>query len=322
MKSNIPEDAKELRRIWGAFRSSRVLMTANNYRIFDYLAEPQSARTVSKKLGTDLRATEILLDALAGMGLLVKQKSRYLNTASASHLLVSGTPHYQGDIIRHADILWKNWSGLDEVMKTGQPSHKAHDQEAFILGMHNIASLKAGDVIKAIGLKGVRTALDLGGGPGTYSIEMAKKGVRVTLFDHPETIAIARKVVEKERITGITFASGDFLVDDIGTGYDLIFLSQILHAYSEEDNLRLLKKCGKALNSQGRIVIQEFYIDEDRTRPLQSALFSVNMLVNTEGGRCYPPQEIKNWFSKIGLQATTERFLDDTILITGTYSTS
>jgi len=48
------------------------------------------------------------------------------------------------------------------------------------------------------GLKGVKTALDLGGGAGTYSIEMAKRGVSGTLFDRPETIEIAKRVIEKE----------------------------------------------------------------------------------------------------------------------------
>jgi ubiquinone/menaquinone biosynthesis C-methylase UbiE len=318
IKKNL-EEVAELRRIWGAFRDSRVLMTANNFKIFDYLVKPQTAKTVSRRTNADMRATGILLDALTGIGLLQKNNNKYRNAKIADHFLVSGRPHYQGDIIRHADNLWKNWSGLDEVMKTGKPSRGARDQEAFILGMHNIASLKAKDVIRSIGLSGVRTALDLGGGPGTYSIEMAKKGVRVTLFDQPGTIAIARKVVEKERVTDITFVSGDFLVNDIGKGYDLIFLSQIVHAYSEKDNLRILRKCRKALNMGGRIVIQEFHINEDRTSPAHSALFSVNMLVNTEGGRCYSPPEIKGWLSKIGLRPTLERSLDDAILISGTY---
>jgi len=320
MKKEVTREAKELRKIWGAFRSSRVLMTANNYRIFDHLTKPQPAKAVSRKLNTDLRATEILLDALTGLDILKKQKNRYGNTGMASKLLVSGSPYYQGDIIRHADTLWKNWSGLDEVIKTGNPARKAHYHEAFILGMHNIASLKSKEVMKRIGLKGVRTALDLGGGPGTYSIEMAKQSVDVTLFDYPETIKIAKRVAEKENITGVTFVGGNFFYDDVGGGYDLIFISQILHAYSEKDNLRLLRKCKKSLNSNGRIAIQEFYINKERTHPAQSSLFSVNMLVNTEGGRCYAPEEIKSWLLRAGLKIAGERLLDDTIIITGLYS--
>ena len=320
MKSRISEDAKYLRKIWSSFRPARVLITANNYRVFDHLTKSRSAKTISKKLNIDLRATEILLNALTGLGLLIKQKGKYRNTSITSKFLVSESPYYQGDIIRHMDTLWKNWSGLDEVIKTGKPYHKACDHEAFILGMHNIASLKAKDIIKKIGLKDVKTALDLGGGPGTYSIEMRRKGVNVTLFDYPETIDIAMKVIEKERINKINLISGDFMSDDIGNSYDLIFISQIFHAYSEKENLQLLRKCKKALNDGGRVVIQDFYIDRDKTRPVQNALFSVNMLVNTAGGRCYSSEEIKSWLLRIGLKGIKEQFIDDNILIMGYYS--
>lgn len=315
--SSIREEAMKVREIWGAFRSSRVLITANNYRVFDLLIKPQSAKAISQKLKTDLRATEILLDALTGLGFLKKSNRKYRNTSISNHFLVKGEPYYQGDIIKHADNLWRNWSSLDEVVKTGKPSQKARDYDAFILGMHNLASLKAKDVMKTIGLKGVKKALDLGGGPGTYSMEMAKKGVRVTLFDHPEAIEVAKRLIEKEGVKGINFIKGDFMVDDICRDYDLIFVSQILHSYSEENNLMILRKCKKALNNGGRIIIQDFYISDNRTHPVQSALFSVNMLVNTWGGRSYSPKEIKRWLSEAGFKNIKERPMDDTVLIEG-----
>jgi ubiquinone/menaquinone biosynthesis C-methylase UbiE len=313
--SSIHKEAMKLRDIWSGFRFARVLITANNYRVFDLLTKPQSARAISQELKTDLRATEILLDALAGLGLLKKSADKYRNTAVSNRFLVQGNTLYQGDIIRHADYLWKNWSDLDQIVKTGKPSQRARDYETFILGMHDLAILKAKDVMKAIGLKGVKTALDLGGGPGTYSVEMAKRSMKVTLFDHPAAIEIAKRLIGEMK--GIRFMSGDFTVDDIGRGYDLIFISQVLHAYSEEDNFLILKKCAKSLNRQGRIVIQEFYISENRTYPVKSALFSVNMIVNTQAGRCYSPGEIKKWLSKTGLKNIHEKRMDDTVLIMG-----
>jgi ubiquinone/menaquinone biosynthesis C-methylase UbiE len=317
--SKMNEQVKTLREIWSGFRSARVLITANNYRIFDYLTKPQSASAISYQLKTDLRATEILLNALTGLELLRKSANEYRNTSLSNRFLVKGAPYYQGDIIRHADYLWKNWSALDEVVQTGKPSQRARDYEAFILGMHNLATIKARDVIKAIGLRKVRTALDLGGGPGTYSIAMVKRGVQVTLFDHPEAIEIAKKIIDREGGKDINFIRGDFMGDDIGDGYDLIFISQIFHSYSADDNLLILRKCAKSLNRQGRIVIQDFYISENGTRPVQSVLFSVNMLVNTQAGRCYSPREIKKWLSKSGLKNICEKRMDDTVLLIGSY---
>jgi len=317
--SSIHKEVMKLREIWSGFRSARVLMTANNYRVFDLLTKPQSTRAISQELKTDLRATEILLDALTGLGLLKKAADKYRNTAVSNRFLVQGNTLYQGDIIRHADYLWKNWSDLDQIVKTGKPGQRARDYEAFILGMHNLAILKAKDVMKAIGLKEVKTALDLGGGPGTYSVEMAKRGVKVTLFDSPAAIEIAKRLIGEKNMKGISFMSGDFTVDDIGQGYGLVFISQVLHSYSKEDNFLILRKCAKALDRNGTVVIQEFYISGDRTHPVQSALFSVNMLVNTQAGRCYPTKEIKGWLSKSGLNNIHEKPMDDTVLIIGSY---
>jgi ubiquinone/menaquinone biosynthesis C-methylase UbiE len=312
---SILEEVRELRKLWGGFQSSRVLLTANNYRIFDFLIKPQPTNAIARKLKTNLRATEILLDAVTGIGLLKKSRGRYSNAPIAAKFLVRGSVYYHGDILRHADSLWQNWSELDKIIKTGKPIRKAHDHEAFIMGMHNIALLKVKSVIKAVGTGGVKTALDLGGGPGTYSIEMAKKGVNVTLFDRTETVKIARRVVKKEGIKNVDFIEGDFVRDDIGRGYDLILASQILHSLPEKDNLSLLKKCKRALNKCGRIVIQEFHLLKDRAHPLQGALFSVNMLVNTEGGRSYSPDEMKTWLSKAGFKKIEEKLMDEAVII-------
>ncbi|MCL5022083.1 MAG: acetylserotonin O-methyltransferase [Nitrospirae bacterium] len=311
------DEARELRRIWGGFQAARVLLTANNYRVFDYLKTPKTASAVAAALKTDKRAAEILMDALTGLGLLQKTGVKYRNTPLSARLLVRDSPRYQGDIIRHADILWKNWSGLDSVIRTGRPHRAAHEQESFIRGMHNLAVFKAEKVMRTIGLRGVKTALDLGGGPGTYAIEMAGKGVKVTLFDRPETIRIARSVVKKSGAKEITFLRGDILTDDIGGGYDLIFISHVLHSCSEEESFRIIRKSRAALNPGGRIAVQEFFIEKDRTRPVRSALFSVNMLVNTPAGRCYSSQEIGRWLSRAGFGQIQEKMREDTVLVLG-----
>lgn len=317
--SNVLQQAAEIRKIWSGFQGARVLITANNYRVFDYLEKQRSANLLSKKLKTDPRATEILLDALCGLGLLRKQGVKYKNTSLASRFLVTGKPYYQGDIVRHVDVLWDNWSGLDTILRTGVPFRKSRNHEAFILGMHNLASLKAKKIIDSIGIKGVQTALDLGAGPGTYAFEMARRGVEVTLFDTPETIDIAKAVVREhgKEAARINFRVGDFINDDIGKGFDLVFMSQIAHSYSDKDNIMLLKKCRKSLNSGGRAVIQEFLISDDRTTPLPSALFSINMLVNTTSGRCYSPKEMRSWFRKAGFRDIKKQLVNDGVLVSG-----
>jgi cyclopropane fatty-acyl-phospholipid synthase-like methyltransferase len=213
--------------------------------------------------------------------------------------------------------MWDRWSDLDTIVKTGKPSQRSRNHKAFILGMHNIAVTKAKEVVSGVGLRGVKRVLDLGCGPGTYSMEIAGNGVEVTLFDLPETIKIARDVVSRSRanLAKVRFMDGDFLRDDIGSGYDLILISQIVHMFSGNVNMMLLKKCRKALNANGRVVVHDFLINEARTMPPWSSLFAINMLVSTEGGRTYSPSDIKGWFLKAGFRSVRKKTVVDGVLV-------
>ncbi len=314
----VQDDLAGLRKLYLGFISSRVILTANNLGIFDNLKKASSATVIAGKLKIDPRATEILLDALTGIGLVSKSGAgRYRNAPVSSRYLVKGLRLYQGDIIRHASTMWQNFSALDEVVRTGRPARRGFDHESFIMGMHNLTVLRTESLIKAVELKSVKTMLDLGGGPGTNAIAIAKKGIKATVFDLPGTIKITKKVARRESVKGIRFIAGDFHVDGIGSGYDLILLSQILHAFSAEENIALLRKCETAVNPGGRVVVQEFPIDETRTAPPHSALFSVNMLVGTEKGRCYSPKEMKRWLAETGFKNIIIKYLPETVLIMG-----
>ena len=317
MNNNLMQQLQVFMRLAGGFRASRVVLTANNYAVFECLKAPKTAKELAGKIRTDPRATEILLDAITALGLLRKTGSKYRNTPLAAKFLVKDSPWYQGDMLRHSDTLWKNWSGLDEIVKTGLPNRAGgRDHESFIRAMHNNAVFRAKAVVDAIGLNGLKAALDLGGGPGTYSRELSRRGIAVTLFDLPDTISIAKKIVQKSPGGKIDFIGGDFHSDDIGRGYDLVFISQILHSLSQNEGLALLKKSRASLNPGGKIAIHEFFLEKDRARPATGALFSINMLVNTAGGRCYSPQEMKAWLLKTGFRRIKTTLLGDTVVLT------
>jgi 3-hydroxy-5-methyl-1-naphthoate 3-O-methyltransferase len=319
MNKSIANQAQEFAKLWGGFRAARVVLTANNYSIFEHLRIARTAGQVADILETNFRATEILLDAVTSLGLLAKQGKNYKITALAKQFLLKENPAYQGDMLRHADSLWKSWSNLDVVVKTGMPTRsKSRDHEAFIRAMHNNAVFRAPVVVNALDLRKVKTALDLGGGPGTYSIELAKHNIAVTLFDMPSTLEVSKTFIQKSKANTIVLKPGDFHDDPIGKGYDLVLLSQVFHSYSEEENYALLEKVRNALNPNGRVAIHEFFLKPNRAYPPAGALFSINMLVNTSKGRSYSPQEMKKWLAKAGFKNVREKLMRDTVLVTGT----
>ena len=90
------------------------------------------------------------------------------------------------------------------------------------------------------------------------------------------------------------------LLDDLGTGYDLVMLNAICHMFSEEQNRHLFRRARKALAPNGRLVMQDFVLNPQKTGPTQAALFSLNMLVSTESGASYSESEYTGWMKGAG----------------------
>lgn len=314
-------ELQDLRRMWGGFQASQVIMSANELGVFERLTRQRTAVEVARLIKGQTRGTEILLDALAGIDLVTKSGKKYRNKPVCDKYLVKGRPMYQGDILAHTKHIYDRWARLGQVVRTGEPTPRPEGGfEAFIMGMHNLSISRSPELLRAIGLKGVKSMLDLGGGPGTHAINISKRGMQATIFDMPETIRIAKKVARKEGGKGLKYIAGDFHYDNIGKGYDLILMSQILHSNSHDENARLIAKCARALNPGGMIAVHEFPIDETLTAPPFSALFSINMLVATPGGRCYRPSEIKGWLREAGMRGVKKTMLQETMLVTGRLS--
>ena len=120
--TEVMKEIEELNNIGSAFMKSQVLLVANYYDLFTRLGEHcLTPDDMAQVLGTDRRATRMLLDALVGLEYLEKQKGSYKNSDVSKRLLVRGSDFYQGDSLRHRYRQWFSWSALREVMKTGSP---------------------------------------------------------------------------------------------------------------------------------------------------------------------------------------------------------
>jgi SAM-dependent methyltransferase len=293
------------------YQTSRILLTALELKIFTTIDEKKmTSEDISHKIGTKKESTETLLNALTALGFLKKHEGLFSNSPHSLQFLCEKSPDFLGGVF-HSNNLWDTWSGLTDAVKTGkhkkQKNVSEHNEDwlyNFIAAMHARAKKSAFDDIEQIELTGTKSILDLGGGSGVYGMAFKKRAgaAEVTLFDLPEVIPISEKFIESEGYTGkIKTLKGNFDIDPIGSGYDLIFLSAIVHMNNNEKNIKLIKKCTEALNPNGRIVIQDYIMNEDRTDPVRGALFAVNMLVGTKGGTTYTQNEINSWFEKAGI---------------------
>jgi hypothetical protein len=300
------------------FQVAKMLMVAVDLNLFDFLTEPRRAGETAAWLKADARATGIFLNGLVGQGVLVKEGDAFRNSELASRYLVRGHDNYRGAIIKHIEHTWKRgWDDLKETVLVGRPpsvdpekwvdgrpEREPAEVRAFIWGMHAIARDLAPQVAARLDLSGVRRLLDLGGGPATYAITFAQANpeLRATVFDLPLPIEIARENITKNGLTKrVDTLAGNFLRDDIGTGYDFIWVSQILHSHNDEQCQFIIAKTVAALNPGGTLAIQDFFLNADGAGPPGAALFGVHMLAVTPRGRAYNHVEVAAWMQASGL---------------------
>jgi predicted O-methyltransferase YrrM len=292
----------------GGNMASRCLLTALELDIFAAVGEGASAAEVGKKIDASARGAGILLNALVALELLAKSGDEFRNTDETARFFAEGSKDNQRNALMHHVKLWHRWSTLTDAVRAGTRVEIGRDQNPewttdFIAAMQNIAKDRAPVVVKALGTAGVRRILDLGGGSGVYSIAFAKASpdVKCEILDLAAVAPLAADYVSKAGAAAqVSIRSGDMLHGDLGSGYDIIMLNAICHMFSEEQNRDIFRRARKALAPNGRLVVQDFILNPDKTGPVLAALFSVNMLVGTEAGASYNEKEFTTWMKDAG----------------------
>jgi 16S rRNA G966 N2-methylase RsmD len=299
-----------IREVASSFQKSRILLSGFELDIFTNIDESgTSGRQIAGKLKLDEHACERLMNALVSLGFLKKQNHLFFNTTESFAFLSKKSPEYLGGLM-HSNHLWNTWSNLTKVVKTGVSANPSEINErgeewlfSFISAMHDRAKKQAPQQLANIDLQEVKSILDIGGGSGAFSMEFVsrKPGTEATVFDLPKVVPITKKFLEKEGFSDkIRTYAGDYTKDALPEGFDMVFLSAIIHSNSLEVNQHLIRKCFGTLNRNGKIIIQDWIMNNDRTQPTSGAVFAINMLVGTEAGDCFTEQEVTEMLDSAG----------------------
>lgn len=275
-----------------------------------------TAADAARRIGGDPRATEILLDALVAIGVFSKRDDCYRLSAELEPALREDAPSQTVSMLRHRNRMFRHWALLeDRILGRGSPPgtgrellHDARANRDFIRAMVSASGTLASGVVDRIDLNGVRRVADMGGGPGHYAREFAGRheAIEVWLIDLPQTIETARELGRYAADgAAVHTVAWNFYDEPSPAGlppFDLVFLSQVVHAESPDRNRGLFRTIAGMLAPGGRLVVHEFFVGPDRTTPADAALFAVNMLAMTPGGRTYTVSEVEQWAREAGLE--------------------
>jgi SAM-dependent methyltransferase len=315
MKNEPITSPEQLRAAVYGFRRSRIILTAFELDIFSGLGDKTlSPERLAKIIGADARAMDRLLNALCALGLVRKAKGQFANTKIARSLLVAGKPQFMAGLA-HTASQWQSWHTLSAAVRRGGtvcPRKSGPDDEkrlpGFIAAMHERATPQAPAIVKLLDLSNVQRCLDIGAGSAAYAMALAraKKDIHAVAFDLPAVLPLTKSYVRRAGLLKrFDFIGGDFHCDDWGKNYDLVLLSAIVHMNGADENQRLIAKAAGSLNQGGQLVIQDFIMRPDRTRPEVGAIFALNMLVATAAGDTFTAAEVRGWMRSAGLKKIT-----------------
>ena len=304
-----------------AFWGFKTLATAVDMDLFTHLSSsPMSASELARWFNIEERPAEMLLTGCAGLGLLEKQVGRYRNTPLADTFLARSARYYFGGFVTMLNRrLYSGWDRLPDAVRTNKPTTWDPDKQkslfegadpammgTFWKAMHSLSIFTARALGEAVDFGGFRDLLDVGGGSGAFDIELCMRYPKLsaTVYDLPFVTDIAaEKIAEAGLSDRIGTEPGDFFADPkFPTDHDVILLSMIMHDWSELDDRAILRKCYEALPKGGTVVISELLVSDDKTGPAPAALMSLNMLVETVGGRNYTPAEYSAWLNEVGFR--------------------
>jgi SAM-dependent methyltransferase len=273
------------------------------------------AEELAREIGCETRATMLLGNALTAMGLLQKEDGRYKLTEGSRRYLLESSPEYLGGMISFDASLWEVWGRLADSIRSGEPARRPDmfqttpvETTRFIRAMNSLVRARGDAVWTAehLDFSGVRTLVDLGGGPGTYLIEFLKRApdARGAIYDLHATLEVAKKMIaehDARLLPRVDFRDIDYNARDLPGPVDLIFMSNIIHSEDEGRNAALVTKCFRALKAGGRLVIKDHIMDDELVEPAAGAIFALYLLLTTYG-RDYSLKEVSNWMTAAGFQ--------------------
>ena len=252
-----------------AFSMARSIMAGVKLGVYDAIGRgAATAAEVAAACQTDPEATTKLLNTLVGCRYLHHRDGRYELTTMSRKWLLRDSPQSIVDKLLFQYDEWEIVSKYEEYIKTGQPLdvHGSHLDgpmwNQYQRGMRALASISAEEVARCLPVPAGATAmLDIGGSHGYYSVCVCRRhvGLRATILDLPQAVEQAAPILTAEGMGDrVSHRAGNALTDELGTdAWDVVFQSQLVHHFTDEQNRNLMRRLTRALKPGGVCVLLE-----------------------------------------------------------------
>lgn len=289
---------------------SRCLMASSRLGVFEALRDGwRSADEIARATHLDAGVLPLLLRTLVVGRYLRQRGARFALTRLSRRHLLRGAPreltgflefnYAQWDIVARLDVLLQTGRGIDFHRTLEEPAVWAAYQRAML----ELSRFSAGWLASVVPVRRrARALLDLGGSHGAYGAAICRKHppMRSTVLDLPGAIAHARALaVEAGHADVVEHREGDALVSELGTGWDVVLVSNLAHHFDDAQNRGLLARAHAATRAGGSVAIFESELPDARS-PADFGDGAALYFRLSSDARTYGGAEMEGWLREAG----------------------
>ena len=272
---------------------------------------PETVEALAKGLNVDAGTLLLLLRVLTAAGYVTQAgPGSYQLSEMGRAMVLEQSPARQTAWLRVIGREWTTFLHTDDVLTSGHgidyhaelsdPDQWADYQASMLELARRFAPLVAAMVPVP---SGAARLLDIGGSHGLYGAMIARNHppLRSEVLDLPEAVEHARRLAVAEGHDDIvTYRPGNCLVDDLGSGWDVVVLSSVLHHFTPGQIAELFGRVRTATNPGATVAIFEVVQPAADDPPeLLGDAFALFFRV-TSTGRCYTTAEYAGWLADAG----------------------
>lgn len=293
---------RELFDLCGGFVYSQVLLACIRLDLFSLLAQsPRTGDELAAILELNRNRLDRLLEAAVSLRLVEDRGAGRFGLGPLGGALL-GNPSV-GMMIEHHSALYDDLSDPVALLRGESKSNelrrfwayskntearglKSEDTAPYSELMAASQVMIAEQVLSAYSLKSHHRHLDVGGGAGAFALAAMRRYEQLEscVFDLP---SVAESAALRFTSHGLgyraTTAGGDFLLDPLPRGADLVSLIRILHDHDDESVARILQACRKAITPEGVLLIAEPMLGTRGAEPVSAAYFGFYLMAMGQG---------------------------------------
>ncbi|MDG3017002.1 methyltransferase [Speluncibacter jeojiensis] len=290
------------------YMGAKQLFAARRIGLFEALADgPLTVVDLSAKLPVSQKMTHILADSMNALGLLDRSAGSYrLTDESAAYLTGDRADLDLGDFLSFlGGISYGHWLQFDRTVDTTEPGDLDLQGERwndFMAGVMNYNALHARMLLGAFDFHGHRSMLDLGGLASGFSIAAMQSNpdLHTTFVFDPAAVESVVKELAAAGLTDRAEVVGAETPNAQPAGdHDLVMVNHVVHRFDAEQNAQILRNARAAARTGARLVLLDFFLDDDDRQRRLDALHAGEYLV-IDGTVVYPESEVRGWLEAAG----------------------